>query len=367
MGGQINYATTVSTRKHKYVITIDFAKESNNKIYNGEVPYPFSKSYTDTVSVFGNKIIIVAQRSNKVKISGIFENYTSAIYTQIVKALVYYYCISGEAIEISDISLDYFYKSELKATHRIENKNINQIVSKTEQLSILKNLNHDAVNVIFEETQRGHSYLIALTHLVKSYCSESPYDAFERKWKAFNAVYRQVSGLETEFKRQSFVRKDLVDNPEHYPLIIDEVNKLNTDTIRSKVRWIKFIHNNFSTIKQAENYKNFVLSNDDYRLAEINQSTITVREDFLKEKGFYEDVTAHLADIISNKRINNSHLAATLCIKYMYFVRNKSVHAEKIDSSFRLTALSKEENEIIWLSNLLDLLLIDLVNGHEHF
>ena len=43
------------------------------------------------------------------------------------------------------------------------------------------------------------------------------------------------------------------------------------------------------------------------------------------------------------------------------------IKVEKIDSSFRLTALSKEENEIIWLSNLLDLLLIDLVNGHEHF
>ncbi|WP_282111281.1 hypothetical protein [Shewanella algicola] len=184
------------TRKHKYVITIDFAKQGDNKIYKGEVPYPFSKSYTDTVEVFGNKIIIVAQRSNKVEISGIFENYTSAIYTQIVKALVYYYCNSGEAIEISGISIEYFYNLELKATHEIENKNINQIVNKADQLSILKKLNHDAVDVIFEETQKGHSYLIALTHLVKSHCSESPYDAFERKWKAFNAIYRQVSGLD---------------------------------------------------------------------------------------------------------------------------------------------------------------------------
>ncbi|MFT7279949.1 MULTISPECIES: hypothetical protein [Pseudoalteromonas] len=357
----------VSTRKHKYVITIDFAKKDNNEIYKGEVPYPFSKSYTDTVSVFGNKIIIVAQRSNKVEISGIFENYTSAIYTQIVKALVYYYCNLGEAIQISEISIDYIRNLEFKSSHKIENTHVNQIVSKADQLSNLKKLNHNAVNVIFEETVKGHSYLIALTHLVKSHCSESPYDAFERKWKAFNAIYRQVSGLENEFKRLSFIRKDLVDNPEYYPLIINEVSKLKTGTIRSKVRWIKFIYNNFSTIKQTDNYKNFILSNDDYRLAEINQSTLTVREDFLKEKGFYEDVTAHLVEIISKKRINNSHLAATLCIKYMYFVRNKSVHAEKIDSSFRLTALSKEENEIIWLSNLLDLLLIDLVNGHEHF
>jgi len=51
----------------------------------------------------------------------------------------------------------------------------------------------------------------------------------------------------------------------------------------------------------------------------------------------------------------------------MYFVRNKSVHAEKVDSSFRLTSNTKEEIEVKWLSSLLDLLLIDLVNAHSNF
>lgn len=355
------------TRKHKYVVTIDFAQKKNNEIFKGEVPYPFSQLYTDTLEVYENKIIIIAERSNKIEISGIFENYNSAIYTQIVKALVYYYCNTGEAIEISGVSIDYLYNLKFKKGYKIEKGDINQIVNKSEGLSILKKLNHNAIDVIFEESQKGHSYLIALTHLVKSHCSESSYDAFERKWKAFNAIYRQVSGLETELDRQRFIRKDLVNHPEVYPLIIGEVSTLTTSSIRSKIRWIKFLHNNFSTIKLTKNYKEFILANDDYRLAEINKSTLTVRENFLKNKGYYEEVSAHIAEKVANKTINNSHLTATLCIKYMYFVRNKSVHAEKVDSSFRLTALSKEENEIIWLSSLLDLLLIDLVNGHEHF
>lgn len=94
---------------------------------------------------------------------------------------------------------------------------------------------------------------------------------------------------------------------------------------------------------------------------------MTVREKFLRDKGLYNDVETHLNHHIENKTLNNSHVTATLCIKYMYFVRNKSVHAEKVDSSFRLTSNTKEEIEVKWLSSLLDLLLIDLVNAHSNF
>ncbi|WP_028865063.1 hypothetical protein [Psychromonas aquimarina] len=356
-------------RKHKYVITINFDYDKSKLVCKESVPYPFSKSYKDLFEIFENKIEITAHRSNRLDISGVFENYNSAIYTQIVKSLVYFYSQVGKALEIINISIDYIYDDELKSNSDIKNGEINQIVKNNDDLSILKKVNGKALEVIFEETSRGHAHLIAMTHLVKSFCSESIYDAFERKWKAFNAIYREAAGSSnaSEFSRLCFMRENVISFPANYPLILNEVAKLDAKVVREKLRWVKFIHNNFSNLKRPELYKDFILANDDYRLAEINKSTLSVRELLLKNEGFYDEVVKHLNDKIDNKVVNNPHLAATLCIKYMYFVRNKSVHAEKVDSSFRLTSLTKEESEISWLSSLLDLMLIDLVNGHSNF
>lgn len=66
--------------------------------------------------------------------------------------------------------------------------------------------------------------------------------------------------------------------------------------------------------------------------------------------------------------MNNSHLAATLCLKYAYFARNKLIHAENIESGFRLVPLNKEEEEeVTWLSGMLVLLIVDLINANFRF
>ncbi|MGE6449391.1 MULTISPECIES: hypothetical protein [Pseudoalteromonas] len=355
------------SREHGYVITIEFSSDDSSSLFSGKVSYPFSKSYKDELTITDNKIKIVAYRSNKVILKGIFDNHNSALYTQIIKSLVYYYCSVGKPNEIKKIEINYIYNGAIKDGLIFLGNKVKQLVDNEDDLSRLNKIKADELEIIFEESTKGHSYLIALTHLVKSFCSESSYDSFERKWKSFNAIYRQISNKDNEFQRQVFVRDHLIKHPELYPLTFDVVSKLTTADIRDRVRWIKFIHNNFSTLKQTENFKNFVIANEDYRLAEINKSTLTVREKFLKDKGFYQEVEAHLDNHIKKKTINNSHLTATLCIKYMYFVRNKSVHAEIVDSGFRLTSNTKEEREVTWLSSLLELLLIDLVNAHSNF
>ena len=83
-----------------------------------------------------------------------------------------------------------------------------------------------------------------------------------------------------------------------------------------------------------------------------------------KQKGY-----AKRFDIINNneEKVNNSHLAATLCLKYAYFARNKLIHAENIESGFRLVPLNKEEEEVTWLSGMLVLLIVDLINANFRF
>lgn len=47
----------------------------------------------------------------------------------------------------------------------------------------------------------------------------------------------------------------------------------------------------------------------------------------------------------------------------MYFVRNKSAHGERMDRIIGLG--SKEAKEIKWLSDLLEILVIDLINNNN--
>ncbi|TOG86432.1 hypothetical protein, partial [Vibrio parahaemolyticus] len=168
-----------------------------------------------------------------------------------------------------------------------------------------------------------------------------------------------------DFDCHLFIRNDLINNPNSYPLILAKVSELTEPDIRANTRWIKFIHNDFSTIKQTRAFKDFVLRNEDHRIIKIFNDTLTVREDFLKEKGFYDEVVEHLN--ANEATVNDSHLAATLCIKYAYFARNKLMHAENIESGFRLVPMNKEENELSWLSSLLVLLIQDLINVNHRF
>lgn len=355
------------SRPHNYLIAIYFDSDDDAKISSEYSEYLAGKSFKDELNFYKNKITISANRSNKVDIDGIFNNYTSALYNQIIKSLVYYYSITSKAVTLTKLEILHTYNNITEHKKTIKGYEINQIVSNNSDFSVLSKIDTTALKVIFNENKKGQTYLIALTHIIKSLCSENPYDAFERKWKAFNAIYRQISNKTKEFDRLCFIREQLVIHPQRYPLIITMVSKLSSKTVRDNTRWIKFIHNNFSDGNQAKNYHGFIVSNDDFRLAEINKATLSVRQPQLEAANLYDTAIQHIDDKINKKVVNNSHLAATLCIKYMYFVRNKSIHAEKIESAFRLTKSNKEEKEIKWLSSLLDLLLLDLVNAEQNF
>jgi len=173
--------------------------------------------------------------------------------------------------------------------------------------------------------------------------------------------YKAIGSSTTDFSCHKFIKKDLIENSAYYSLILNRVSKILVSEIRENTRWIKFSQNNFSTIKKTDAFRDFVLRNEDHRLVKIASDTLGVRESNLKEKGYFGDVIEHLKR--HERTVNDPHLAVTLCIKYAYFARNKLIHAENIESGFRLAPLNKEENELTWLSGMLVLLIIDLINN----
>jgi DNA-binding sugar fermentation-stimulating protein len=88
------------------------------------------------------------------------------------------------------------------------------------------------------------------------------------------------------------------------------------------------------------------------------------RETFLRNKGFFVEVDTHIQNSITNNANSDNEVVSLLTGKYMYFVRNKTFHGEKVDSSFRLS-VNKEDNELKFLNSVLEPYLIDLINTND--
>lgn len=357
--------SVTNTRTNEYHITIDMDANSSSMLLDKEqVPYPQSQAYFDELTVTEDKIEIVAKRSGIVDLNGVFLNHQSALYRQITKSLAYYYSATRKPAQIKKIKIERLTKKS--SSQVVLNKeDIKQIVGCKAELEALKDIDLNALKLIFLENSKAHGFLFGLTFLIKSLHADSKHGMFENKWKAFNAIYKAAANATKDFDCHRFIRNDLINNSGSYPLILDKVAKLTVQDIRSNTRWIKFIHNDFPTVRQTSAFKEFVLRNEDHRLVKIFKDTLTVRESFLKEMNFYDEVVEHLD--ANEATVNAPHLAATLCIKYAYFARNKLMHAESIESGFRLLPLNKEEKELTWLSNMLILLIKDLINASNRF
>jgi hypothetical protein len=340
------------------------SKSSDLLLDKEQVPYPQSQAYFDEITIKKNQITIKAKRSGVVDLKGIFLNHQSALYRQITKALIYYYCVAREPIQINRITVEH---NAALSSEKIEIKKIelSQVVGKKADLSILNHIDLTALKLIFIENTKAHGYLYGLSFLIKSLHADSKHGVFENNWKAFNAIYKAASGRTKDNDCHQFIRRHVVDNPQLYPLILSKVSGMTDELVRSNIRWVKFIHNDFATVKQTTAFKDFVLRNEDHRLIKIIKDSLSVREDNLKEENLYQEVVDHLNKNAST--VNDAHLAATLCIKYAYFARNKLIHAENIESGFRLLPFNKEEKEVAWLSSLLVLLIIDLINTNQSF
>lgn len=361
--------------KYKYFVEISFSDVSENDILlHQKIPYPRSSGNFDDLIISKNSITIEAFRHSETKVQDIFSNHQSALYKQIVKSLIYYYCRIGEAHSIEYIKITVT-RGSSTLEEFIIGESINQVVNTVSDLSILKSINDQQLMVIFNEDKISHSLQFALTHFIKSFSNVNNTDSFERKWKAFNALYKEVPVHDpknpgellanpNENNYHQSLRKYMEQNPNYFPLITDAVDLLTVEEIRDHTRWCKMLLNDYDETK-AKAFKFFILRNKDCRLMQISHDTLNVRKAALIDGGFYDDVCSHISSNLTDKY--NIHLAATLCIKYAYFVRNKSIHAEKMDSGFRLLPQNKEEIESQWISKLLNFLIIDIINTHDKF
>lgn len=354
-------ATKRSKKRLSFTITIIMAQSIAPNTIQRDMPYRYSNGHSDSLYISNSKIVISGDRIKEVNFKGVFSNYKSEIYSQIVKSLIYYFCVGGFICKIKSIEL---YNKTGEQIGEFEEGGINQLSKKFIECQFLKKIDREKLNVIFEANKKASSYYYSLSYIIRAYCINNSYDSFEKLWKAFNSIYKEVSNSEQDLAGQSKIRDLMINRPQDFPEINALVTGLTAKQIRDKVKWFEMLKNDYNTQAKTEAFKSFIIRNEDFRLMTIFDETLSFREDFLTQHGSYNLVKNHIDSHIALQTINNMHVAATLCIKYMYFIRNKSIHAEHADGAFRLFPHNKEDKSVRWCSSLLTALLIDLINSN---
>jgi hypothetical protein len=349
-------------KKNIYEIKVGFKTDTRKVLFKESVEYLGSKSYKDDIEIYSNKINISATRSSNIKLSNIFYNHNSSLYNQIIKTLAFYYSSTRKFVEIQSLVITRKRSSKILNEKRLKKSEINQIIS--DNFSLSYNLGKDNLSVLFSETEKGKTTLNALTYLLKANSCINEGEKFEKLWKSFNQLYRLIGQGNTEFDCLVGIKKFINTNYTRLNYSTKSVNKLDSKELRLSLRWRAMIINNYDTEKQTKNFRDSILRYSDHRVMNVFKETLGNREQFLKNKGYYAQVVTHLDNHINAKTTVDNELISVLILKYMYFVRNKTFHGEKIDSTFRL-AINKEIKEFKWLNEKLEPFIIDLINCND--
>lgn len=358
------------SRSYKYKISIRFSSSTNNRIgvFNVEYPYSNNSQLKDKISINEKIINIVAFRSKKSSITDVIHNVNTSMNHQISKALAYYYAAVGEPNKITSIKVTRHLSGKLQEQKTFTKSEVRQIAASDNGFPLLKNIDRTELKVIFDETDSGRSLLYAVTHLISSCSSNEPFQQFEVLWKSFNSIYKLKEGSVRDAECLIELRKHMLANIAKYPLSTTHTSTMNYNDIFSIVNWRNMILNDYNVESKSESLCEFIKRISDARLIQKIEESLSIREQFLGNKGYLVEVKTHIQNK-KNQNVNSDiEVVAFICLKYLYYARNKLIHAERVHPSFHwVKDLSSEERKISACGLILKLLIIDLLNFNSEF
>lgn len=347
-------------------IEIKFVCGANKKnSFVGAASYRLNSTKTDTIRLYNKGVVI---ESNRTSVRGDpLKQHNSTFYKQIVKAICLYYVIERKPRPLREIAITQNLGNVREHRQALSRQDLKQIVSKSANLTALNAIVTSKAALLLEETVRGRAVLHAVTHLIKSLDSTSAFDRFERLWRAFNALYRAFAKQNTDHACHVILRDYIQQHPTLFPLSLQLIPPLTVASIRPNVRWNEMILNNHPTVSKAVALRDSIKRVEDHRILNIYKDSLPIRKVHLTSIGALPGVQTHIEMHMQSRTVRDSDVLSTLCIKYMYFVRNKIAHAERADHGFSFLPGSAEEQEIQWLTSFLEALVIDLINIADTF
>lgn len=361
------------SRNYKYTILIRFSSSDNNVLGTFQAEYPFSNNslLKDDFSIKGKSIKITAFRSKKTQLTDVLHNANNAMNRQLCKALAYYYSSIGQANLISSIKVTRHLSGNLQDEVNIAKQDVRQIITSSSSLDLLRSIQPTELKNILHESEAGHALLFSLTHLIRSCASMEPFEPFERfeaLWKAFNSLYKLKESDDRDATCLINLRRHMLGNTSEYPLSCAHATPMTHDQIFSRVDWRHMILNDYATVSKTVALSGFIGRISDPRLIKKIEDSLPIRQDFLRSEGLLAQVEAHIQ---AKKALNvnaDIEVTAFICLKYLYYARNKLVHAERVHPSFHIVkSRSNEELKIGWCCDVLLRLVIDLLNFNSRF
>ena len=352
----------------KYSITLYFKRGNLAKGIEVDSFYHSNPDKSDHISFRSSIARIVSERSKGFDSYAILVNNSNTIFRQILKIILFY----------GAVNLQNAFLHKLIVLKGKEKKQLIEIkYTQNEQpltwRNISFNLSYDKNKLAKQlfEGPYGDKVSTILSHWLTGITSKDRSKKFECLWRAFEQLsdyHNRTMSNRKEFDNLRAMRSFMETNIKLFPNTTAWLSVKDYTWLRS-FQWKQLIYNNYplSASKKSiwEGYRdNFVLRNTDSRIIQLIEETLVYRKKRLSEAGVLSDINKHIADCKVHKVTSDIQLAAFLCCKFAYFVRNKIFHGEIHERQFRFYNRVSDDYQLDELNAVLEVLTYELI---EHF
>ena len=350
-----------TSKKYHYHVNILFSKdrETFKGVERQESGYTGSKGNKDAFIFEPRKLSIQSYRRRQYEDGTILSNAKNALNEQIIKGLLCYYALADDFPQIESISIvckmsgasDYYYNE----CQEFENPIRTNVAEH-------RKFDSSVLPILLDVTAKAKAIRISMSYWLKAAATTDEYAKFDKLWRAFNCLYRYQSNSNKDIEGQRNMREFLLEHERDFNQTKDIVTAYTEDELRNGFRWQRMILNDYDNRRRTEALRDFVMRYSDGRIMRLLQEKLQCRRDFIAEENFTNDIDNHILQ--NQATVSDMELVTFLAIKYAYFVRNKMVHGEVSDGTFKI-GKDNLDNEMAKLNKILEVLVFELISNHQ--
>jgi len=354
------------TNNVNFEITISFDNSVSEEILEPQqIQYHATAKNKDLVSIKTDEIFIKGSRNETKAFESLKEwkdlwkFYSSSIYDDILKSLVFYQLKEIITPKITQITIILNEDKE------------NPIVESNEKIAYFQNVNKKIVldNIfincekIFEFGKKGNAYLNSAFYWIQSKYEKNKFYEFERLWRSFNGLYNYSTNGTSDAKGLEKVIGIISANKELFSESLSKLKKLPFDNFRWSAMILNYETRKDRKIKnnktEYENLISLFSKEEVERIIEQLDKEDYDNDKFKKMTEFYKAIENNKATVEEEKWLN-------LFLRYyIYFVRCSFFHGGKNDAKYNLFTVSRYDNELEFINKYLSCLICECLNAFE--
>lgn len=352
----------------KHVVTLYLKRGNLAKGMVIDSVYHTNPVKSDKISFLSSMARIASERSKGFDADSILTNNGNTIFRQIMKAILFCGAVNRQNTFIH----------KLRITKGVGNALLTEVYYKQKDQPLawhnitftLPFQKKNLADQLFSGNY-GDKLSTILSHWLTGISSKDRHKKFESLWRAFEQLsdyHNRAMANRKEFDNLREMRTFMESHVALLPYTAALLSAKDYAWLRS-FQWKQLIYNNYpqSATKKSvwEGYRdNFVLRNTDSRIIQLINDTLVYRKKKLDEADVLDDINAHIATYTASPIVNDIQLAAFICCKLAYYLRNKIFHGEVYERHFRFYNIVNDDCQLDELNAVLEMLTYELI---DHF